>query len=464
VTVTESFSLAPPTPSSAPSPRPSESARSSAVRGAILRLLPTGEIDTLWSSTDEMPHSLAVEPGGVLVGTGSKGHLYRIHDDRTWTMLASFPAEQITSLIRTASGAVFLATSNPGRIHALEATPAPKGTFTSKVKDTETVSTWGRVSWEGVAAPGTRVEVTSRSGNTGTPDKTWTEWSKPYMRAEGEPVSSERARFLQLRVALSGDGGQTPVLDTVTAAYLQRNLRPQIQSVTVHPPGDIFQKPISISGDTEVLGLETALPADARPTSTPNRSNTAPASSYSRKMYQKGLQTFTWKADDPNGDTLAYDVQYRRVGDTRFRSLGKNVTEPVLAWDTTTVPNGRYVVRITGTDAPSNPDTLALTVDKESAPFDVDNTAPSVVVSLAAGSPARVQVTVRDDSSQVRRAEYSIDGGRWQEVHPRDGINDAVEESYDIVLRDLAGPAPHIVVVRASDLLGNLSTGRVEVP
>jgi hypothetical protein len=87
-----------------------------------------------------------------------------------------------------------------------------------------------------------------------------------------------------------------------------------------------------------------------------------------------------------------------------------------------------------------------------------------VVVSLAGGSPARVQVTVRDDSSQVRRAEYSVDGGRWQEVHPRDGINDAVEESYEIVLRDLSGPAPHIVVVRASDLLGNLSTGRVEVP
>lgn len=64
----------------------------------------------------------------------------------------------------------------------------------------------------------------------------------------------------------------------------------------------------------------------------------------------------------------------------------------------------------------------------------------------------------------MRRAEFSIDGGRWQEVHPRDGINDAHEESYDIPLRELTGPSPHIVVVRASDLLGNLSTGRVEVP
>jgi hypothetical protein len=266
-------------------------------------------------------------------------------------------------------------------------------------------------------------------------------------------------------VALAGGGGQTPVLDTVTAAYLQRNLRPQIQAVTVHPPGEIFQKPISITGDTEILGLESPLPADARPSSgAAARASVAPATAYSRKMYQRGIQTFSWKADDPNGDTLSYEVHYRRVGDTRFRLLSKGVTEPVLAWDTSTVPNGRYVIRVTGTDAPSNPESLALTGERESAPFDVDNTPPTVSVSLAGGSPARVQVTVRDDSSQVRRAEYSIDGGRWQEVHPRDGINDALEETYEIPLRDLSGPSPHIVVVRASDLLGNLSTGRVEVP
>ncbi len=49
------------------------------------------------------------------------------------------------------------------------------------------------------------------------------------------------------------------------------------------------------------------------------------------------------------------------------------------------MPNGRYVIRVTGTDAPSNPEALALTGDKESAPFEVDNTPPTVLVSLAAG-------------------------------------------------------------------------------
>jgi hypothetical protein len=64
----------------------------------------------------------------------------------------------------------------------------------------------------------------------------------------------------------------------------------------------------------------------------------------------------------------------------------------------------------------------------------------------------------------VRRTEYSTDRGKWQEVHPTDGINDSLEESYDFTVTDLTGPGPHVVVVRASDLLGNVSTGRVEIP
>ena len=35
-------------------------------------------------------------------------------------MVASFPAEQVTSLVRAQTGEVFLATSNPGKVHVLE--------------------------------------------------------------------------------------------------------------------------------------------------------------------------------------------------------------------------------------------------------------------------------------------------------------------------------------------------------
>jgi hypothetical protein len=249
----------------------------------------------------------------------------------------------------------------------------------------------------------------------------------------------------------------------VTAAYLQRNLRPQVQSVTVHPPGEVFQKPISVGGETEILGLETPPDKAAATAAALARTGMPPATAFSRKLYQKGLQTFSWKADDPNGDTLLYDVYYRNVKDTRFRLLRRGLSEPVVAWDTSTVPNGRYVVRITVSDAPGNPSALALTADKESQPFDVDNTPPALSVTLQKGR-AQVRAVARDEDSLIRRAEFSVDGGRWEEVHPVDGINDAREETYDITLPELTGPGPHLVVVRAVDALGNSSTGRVEIP
>jgi hypothetical protein len=285
------------------------------------------------------------------------------------------------------------------------------------------------------------------------------------VRPEGDAVTSERARFLQVKVTLHGSDGASPVLESVSAAYLQRNLRPQMQSITVHAPGEVFQKPLSLTGEIEILGLEPGALIDRSPTpAAAARSALPPATSYSRKLYQKGVQTFSWKAEDPNGDTLSYEVQYRRVGETRFRVLRRDINEAVLAWDTTTVPNGRYVVRIAASDAPSNPEPLALTADRESDAFDVDNTPPVVAAQAVAGSPARVRVQVKDDSSPVRRTEYSVDGGVWEEVHPTDGISDTTDESYEFTPAPLKGAGPHMVVVRSMDLLGNLSSARVELP
>jgi hypothetical protein len=397
---------------------------------------------------------------GVLVGTGNKGKIYRIRDDRTWAMLSSFPAEQVTAILRGPAEGMAVATANAGKIHMLEAVAGDHGTFTSKVKDTDTVSAWGQLRWEATTPPGTEVQVQTRSGNTASPDSTWSDWSRAYVHGAGESVASERARFLQVKATLVGKNGATPMLDSLSTAYLQRNLRPQIASITVHPPGEVFQKPLSISGETEILGLDAPPSAD-RPGAA-SRSPLPPATSYSRKLFQRGIQTFSWKGEDPNGDNLVYEVNYRRINDSRWRSLRKALTDPVLAWDTTTVPNGRYVMRVTVSDSPSNPEGLTLSAEKESDPFDVDNTPPTVTLTLV--SATSVRAVVKDDSSLVRRAEFSVDGGRWQEVHPVDGINDEMEETYDVPVGNLGSSGPHVLVVRGTDLLGNASTSRIEVP
>jgi hypothetical protein len=454
---------APAQPTPAPSPRLPEPARGGPLKGGLLRVLPSGDVELLWSSPDDMPHSLAVTPEGALLGTGNKGKLYLVRDDRTWTMVGTLAAEQVTALVKLPEGRVAVATSNPGRLHTMEPGTGETGSFLSKVKDAEAAASWGRIRWEATHPAGTRLEVMTRSGNTGSPDDTWSSWSTAYTREEGESVKSDKARFLQLKVVLTGKGGTSPVLDSVSTAYLQRNLRPQVSAITVHPPGEVFQKPLSLGGETEILGLDTSV---ASPESRQASARLAGLSlgAFGRRLFQKGIQTLSWKAEDPNGDVLSYDVYYRRVGDDRYRLLRKGLTDAVLAWDTSTVPNGRYLVKVTASDAPSNPEALALSGDKESTLFDVDNTPPTVTATLVPGRPVRIQAVARDDSSLVRRAEYSVDGGRWQEIHPADGISDAREETYEFSPQGLEGPGPHLVVIRATDLLGNASTARVDVP
>ena len=460
VTVSETFTIAPPATSGGAA-RTVEAPPAGA-KGAVVRVLPSAEVETLWSSNDETAYALAHVGDGVVVATGNRGKVYKVRDDRSWSMLSGFSAEQITALGRGAGGAVFLASSNPGRVYALDATPGAKGSFVSKVKDSETVSNWGRLSWEATVPPGASVEVQTRSGNTGSPDATWSEWSAPYVRKDGDSVSSERARFLQVKTTLAGNAGASPVLDSISTAYLQRNLRPQVQSVTVHAPGEVFQKPLSVGGDMEILGLDPS-PSHERAAAAA-ASAMPPAVTFSRKMYQRGIQTFSWKADDANGDTLVYDVFYRPVGDARFRPLRRGLTEPVLAWDTSTVPNGRYAIRVGASDAPSNPPALALTGERESLPFEVDNTPPTITATLSERNPPRIRAVARDDSSLIRRAESSVDGGRWEEVHPMDGINDSLEETYELKPDGLSKLTPHILVIRVLDLLGNAATARVEIP
>jgi hypothetical protein len=458
--VSDSAVLAQVGPPASPSPRASDAPRGQ-LRGAVLRLLPSGEVDTLWSSSEDTPFALERRPDGLLLGTGNKGKLYRIQDDRSWTMVTTLQGEQITALV-TSGSATTVALSNPGKVFSLEPGSASRGSFLSKVKDSETPSAWGRLRWEAVTPPGTEVQLQTRTGNTSAPDSTWSDWSAAYAQREGSAVTSGRARFIQLKAVLIGKAGATPVLDAVQTAYLQRNQRPSVTSVTVYPPGEVFQRPLApASGELEILGLEAGQSVDMRPPAAPAR----PAlglSLFGRRLYQRGIQTFSWRGEDPNGDPLVYEVFYRPALESSWRPLRKGLSDAVLAWDTSTVPNGRYVLKIVASDAPGNPEALALAGDKESEPFDVDNTPPLVQASLAQRSPARVRVVVKDESSLIRKAEWALDGGRWQEIHPQDGINDAPEETYEITPPELA-PGPHVLVIRATDSLGNVASARVEL-
>ena len=440
---------------------PREDRRS--LKGAVYRISPDGVWDQLWESREDSPYDLTFDKGGaVIIGTGNKGKLYRLEGDPLRpTLLARAAAQQVTAFHKDPAGRLFYATANPGKLFRVSSDRAPRGTYESDARDAQMIATWGSISWRGTAAAGNKIELFTRAGNTETPDDTWSAWSAAYTNPVGTPITSPKARYLQWRAVLTGSGAG-PVLTSVTAAYLQRNLRPVVRSITVHPPGIVFQKPFT-TGDPELAGFDDQ--------STPERKLAAAASAQAgaspalgRRTYQKGLQTLAWKAEDENEDDLSYDVVYRREGDTVWKTLRKGITDSILVWDTTTIPNGTYFVKVIAADSPSNPLSVALSGELESIAFDVDNTPPTISVGPVRVERGRtiIPFDVTDDNSAVLKAEFSQDGQRWRGIFPVDGISDSRAEHYELVIDGELGERG--LTLRASDAMNNVDTIHVPRP
>jgi hypothetical protein len=430
-------------------------------RGAIYRVRPDGLWDILWESADDSPYDLTFDTAGTLVvGTGRNGKLFSLNGEpATATLLMQASAQQVTGFARDARGTVYYATSNPGKVFKLSPQRASEGTYTSPVRDAQTVADWGTLSWRANVTNGAKVEVFTRSGNTATPDDTWSAWSGPYAVAQGEEIKSPNARYLQWKAVLTGKQS-SPVLTSVSAAYVQRNLRPKVTSLTVHPAGTVFQKPYP-TGDPDIAGFDDQAP-DRRilsATAAPSPSS----SSLGRRAYQRGLQTFVWRAEDANDDELKYELLYRREGETAWKSLKADLTESIFVWDTTSVPNGTYVVKLVASDEPSNTPGAALDGELESSAFDIDNGPPAVSVtsSRAANGRTVIEFEVRDEWSSISKVEYSLDAQRWQPIYPRDGIFDSRHEQFELTLTGVDGAKG--LIVRAYDAKNNSATARGDV-
>lgn len=452
------------TPTAAPPPR---SAPGSAA-GALYRILPDGASDQVWESREDAPYDIGFEAdGSLVVATGNKGKIYRLAGDPlSATLVTRAPAQQVTTVLRDRTGAMVYATANPGKVFRLAAARAERGTYESEVRDAQTVATWGAIKWQAATPGGSTVEIFTRSGNTRTPDDTWSGWSSAYTNPDGSAITSPRARYLQWRAVMTAPKGGSPLLTSVTAAYLQRNLRPRVASITIHPPGTVFQKPFS-TGELEIAGYDGELPdrrltAPAGPAGTSTSGTQSPA--LGRRVYQKGLMTFVWRADDENNDELQYDVLYRREGETTWKTLKRGLVDPLLVWDTTSVPNGTYVLRVVASDASANPPGSALNGHMDSTSFDIDNAPPTITVTgvRREGGRTAIAFEVRDENSAVQKVEYSLDGDRWRPIYPKDGISDSRREQFELVLDGEAGSRS--VVIRATDSLNNVSSTRGELP
>jgi hypothetical protein len=300
--------------------------------------------------------------------------------------------------------------------------------WTSRPLDAGLRARFGHLTWRATGS----VEVSTRSGDTATPDATWSAWSAPV--APGALIASPAGRFVQLRARLRD---ATATIADPVVAFVTENLRAVVTEVVARERGTRESK-------------------DAIP----------PSGSEPPK--HDGAVHVAWKVDNPDNDELRYRVQFRREGQPRWIDAiprDEVLTKPELDWDTTTLPEGKYRVRVEASDEMANPPSTVTHHALERPPVLVDNT-PPVFKSLTLQG-RRLRAEVIDGLGPIARIEVAIDGRtEWRPLAPADGIFDTADETVDADIGSLvpAGPGPHIVAVRAFDASGNAVVRDVEAP
>ena len=250
------------------------------VTGAIYRISSDGAWDLVWELREDTPYDLAFEGNGnLLVATGNKGKIYRLSGEPFQpTLVVRANVQQVTSILSERDGRMLLATSNPScsacrrcarsaALHLRRATADRRGL--------------GHHSLAG-------------SGSGGHGSSLDAVGQYPYAGRDlerlgaclCEPVrhryTSPRARYLQWRAILAGAKGESPLLTSVSAAYLPAtSVRASRQSPST--ARNRLQRPFPT--DPEIAGFDGDLPdrrnAATTPGSPPN---------LGRRVYQKGLR------------------------------------------------------------------------------------------------------------------------------------------------------------------------------
>jgi hypothetical protein len=370
--------------------------------------------------------------GDAVVGTGEEGRILRVDRKGTVAVLNKVDAAQVVSM--AANGDLVLSTGNLGKIYSLGKAFARTGHLTSTVYDAGPTSSWGVIAWDADTPGGTSMALKTRSGNTQKPDATWSEWSAAYSGRDPK-VTSPEGRFIQWRATLSTKNTSvSPMLRNVSIAYVQKNVKPYLMVVTV-------------GGGTE------------RDQGHLNQSQGGGPQEF------RGPLTVSWEVEDPNRDSLEFKVEFKESEQRNWLTMEDHLLLKSHTFDTQSLPDGKYRLKVTATDSLANPQGLALSDSRESDPFIIDNTPPEIFrmgSDVKAGRKYRVTFQVEDETTPVLNCEYSVDASPWRPVFPLDQIFDTREESFVLETPSLS-VGQHVVVVRATDRTGNVSTRRLMI-
>jgi len=416
----------------------------------VYRIDADGFVETVRKFEREMVYAISGgSNGGVLLATGPNGRIYELRDGEL-ALLGAVPEKQVVS-ISEAGKSMLITTTNSGAVYRMEGGTAANAEFRSAAKDVERFSRFGNYRIEGRNLEPGSVAVAFRSGNTRTPDSTWSAWSVPQTAMDGN-ISTPPGRYVQWKLTMPKPSSAAAI-DGVTVAFINRNVAPEIEAIAVQDPAVVF---ISSAYPASQQVVEATNPDEYGIFTSLDNPRERAAADQGKRMFRKGFRTVSWRASDDNGDSLRYTLSFRQKGSEHWLRLRENIEETQINFDTSQLPDGRYELRLTASDATDNPQT-PLSDTKDGVEFQVDNRPPSVAVSTA-GNDVTVRIT--DDLSPVGKVEYSADAEKWIRMTPVDGIADSRDETFKIEKSAVAGK---FVIVRAVDGYYNVATQSITV-
>ncbi len=335
--------------------------------------------------------SLLRQNGKILVGTGMEGRLFEIDEaSKEHSEIARLDHGQIHCLLRRQDGSIVLGTGDPGKLYVLKDQFAAKGTIVSEVLDAKIISKWGALRWRADVPAGTSLTVAVRSGNVAEPDETWSDWSADEIHPREAMVTAPTARFLQYRVTLqTTNSAVSPTLHGLSLRYMTTNQAPEVTNIEVP--------------DLDAANLENP-----------------------KKIKIK------WSATDPNDDDLSYHLYVRKTGWKNWVRLEEDFDKKEFEWDTTTTPSGVYHFKIVASDRKDNSAEDTLTAERISAPFVVAHAPPTVTLKVAGiqEDQALIEASASDPFVRLISASFSLNGKKWVNVFPADGLSDSKTESF----------------------------------
>ena len=397
-----------------------------------------------------------------MLGTGNKGVIYRIDSDQFSTQLLNLPPTQITAFLTGKDGLIYVATGNVGNLYSISSSLESSGSLTSEVLDAHDFTYWGKAHTTSNAHGGS-ITIETRSGNLSNPETYWSPWTKVDLMREGGQVSSPPARFLQYRATLHcSTGSESPELSAVDIAYLPKNIAPKVGLIEI-APFNYRQAPTTSSPEraaaTSGSPASLTLPAVGQKRSTLSLA-ALEGSSSATLQYSKSYVTVRWSASDPNNDPLSFKVEIKPQNGGPWRVLKDKLNDRYYAFDSTAFPDGKYIARITATDAPGNVQAEALTGALESDSFTIDNTPPEITdVKVSGTSKQQISFTAKDVLSWIDKAEYSLDGSEWTLLQPVNKVTDSQSLHYQF---EVAGG--QTVAIRVFDENDNVAVKQIATP